>query len=310
MKTKEDFMNEIKKRFPFNKIEIIEFYGASKEITYQCKDCGRIYHKSRANHLYENKTLCQKCYSARNSEIKNKFLNYISKRKDLRLLDKTICTSQKVHLQCLKCNRDFFVLPSNFIQNKEHSCPFCGKNGCFVDRIEMEKRIFELGKDNYELIDYKNFTRSAKFKHKDCGFIFSQLPSNFLKGRGCPKCNKKISIGEQKIINYLQNNNIFFETQKKFKEIGSKSFDFYIPSKRTLIEFQGEQHYAPVNFFGGEEKFKKQEERDQEKRLFCKKNNYFLIEIPYYDQNNLEQYLNHLKGSTTMYVGSSESKKD
>ena len=58
MKTKEDFMNEIKKRFPFNKIEIIEFYGASKEITYQCKDCGRIYHKSRANHLYENKTLC------------------------------------------------------------------------------------------------------------------------------------------------------------------------------------------------------------------------------------------------------------
>lgn len=310
MKTKEEFIIEIKKRFPFNNIEIIEFNGASKEITYQCKDCGEIYHKSRASHIYENKTLCQKCYSTRNSEIRHKFLNYMSKRKDLKLLDKIICTSQKAHLQCLKCGRDFYVLPSNFVYNAEHSCPFCGKNGCLVDETEMKERMIKFKKDNYELIEYKKFTKSAKFKHKDCGFIFSQLPGNFLKGRGCPKCNKKISIGEQKIIDYLQKNNIIFEVQKKFEQTGTKSFDFYIPLKRTLIEYQGEQHYKPINFFGGEEKFKKQEERDQEKRIFCKNNNYFLIEIPYYDQNNLDKYLSNLKGSTTIYVDSSESKKD
>lgn len=33
--------------------------------------------------------------------------------------------------------------------------------------------------------------------------------------------------------------------------------------KTVIIEYNGKQHYQPVEFFGGEEKFKKQQIRDE-----------------------------------------------
>jgi hypothetical protein len=33
-------------------------------------------------------------------------------------------------------------------------------------------------------------------KHNFCGFIWEVKPSNLENGKGCPKCNRKISKGE------------------------------------------------------------------------------------------------------------------
>ena len=312
IKTKEEFLKELKKRFPNNEIEILEYTGASKPISYKCLKCGRIYTKNRANHLYENKTLCQKCFSARTSNIRNKFINIINKRKDLIVLSNIGSTSQKVELKCLKCNRNFEVEMSNFVQSSNHSCPFCGKNGSPVDEIEFKKRMKEYNKENYEIVKYKNFTTSVILLHKDCGKIFSQLPANFLKGRGCPRCYKKISKGEQKIINFLSKNNIAFEFQKTFPDLKRKSYDFYLLNYNILIEYQGEQHFSPIKGFGGEEKFLQQQKRDLEKRKFAKDKDIKLFEISYRDFNNIENLLSNLIGSTTIPLGvdSSESKKN
>ena len=154
IKTKEEFLKELKKRFPNNKIEILEYTGASKPILYKCLSCGRVYSKNRANHLYENKTLWQKCFSARTSNIRNKFINIINKRKDLIVLSNIGSTSQKVKLKCLKCNRNFEVEMANFVQSNNHSCPFCGKNGCLVDEIEFKNRMIKFGKENYKIIKF------------------------------------------------------------------------------------------------------------------------------------------------------------
>jgi len=32
--------------------------------------------------------------------------------------------------------------------------------------------------------------------------------------------------------------------------------DFYLPYYDLYIEYNGEQHYNPINFFGGEKRFK------------------------------------------------------
>ena len=48
-----------------------------------------------------------------------------------------------------------------------------------------------------------------------------------------------------------------------------------------LIEYQGIQHFKPIDTFGGEERFKYQQEKDNIKRAFAKENNIKLIEIPY-----------------------------
>jgi len=61
----------------------------------------------------------------------------------------------------------------------------------------------EDGKDYKWLEEYKigNSKIKHKIKHLVCNHIYEVTPSNFKKGRGCPKCAKKNKIK----INYLQN---------------------------------------------------------------------------------------------------------
>ena len=97
----------------------------------------------------------------------------------------------------------------------------------------------------------------------------------------------KSSRGEKKIISFLKNENIQYFSQFKFDECKNKNklpFDFYLPNHNICIEFQGEQHYHPIPYFGGEDKLKKVKKRDQIKRNFCKNNLIKLIEIPYWDR--------------------------
>ena len=53
------------------------------------------------------------------------------------------------------------------------------------------------------------------------------------------------------------------------------------PPLRKEIEYQGIQHYHPVEFFGGEEALSLRQELDQQKRKLCDENQVRLIECPY-----------------------------
>lgn len=85
--------------------------------------------------------------------------------------------------------------------------------------------------------------------------------------------------------------------------IGEKDylkFDFAIfelDNLICLIECQGEQHYNPVDHFGGEKQFLRQQSYDNKKREYCKQHNLRLIEIPYwdFDKINSEYLLNLIK---------------
>ena len=63
--------------------------------------------------------------------------------------------------------------------------------------------------------------------------------------------------------------------------LGRQSLDLYIPSTRTAIEYQGIQHYHPIEFFGGEDALTQRQALDMQKRNLCKANNVRLIEWPY-----------------------------
>ena len=80
---------------------------------------------------------------------------------------------------------------------------------------------------------------------------------------------------------------------KNLKGIGKKSlsYDFYLPDYNLFIEYQGIQHYKPIDFFGGEKSFKNQQKNDELKRMYAKKNSIELLEISYIDFNNIEQIL-------------------
>ena len=63
--------------------------------------------------------------------------------------------------------------------------------------------------------------------------------------------------------------------------LGRQSLDLYIPSLMTGIEYQGIQHYSPVDFFGGEDALAYRKELDAVKRELCEENGVRLIEWPY-----------------------------
>ena len=105
---------------------------------------------------------------------------------------------------------------------------------------------------------------------------------------------------EKVMINVMENNDndISFVSQKRFNGLTGYSnrklsYDFYLPPYNKLIEFQGVQHERPVEYFGGKEKFEIQQEYDKRKRNYAKEHNIDLIEIWYYDYNNIAQILNN-----------------
>lgn len=61
--------------------------------------------------------------------------------------------------------------------------------------------------------------------------------------------------------------------------LGRQHLDIYIPDRGVGIEYQGEQHDRPVAFFGGEEAFKKNIERDRQKLIKCRRNGVRIIYV-------------------------------
>lgn len=116
-----------------------------------------------------------------------------------------------------------------------------------------------------------------------CGcFKYEQLSKLAAQGFG-------ISKAEQVVNTYLQSLKLYYEPQKIYSDLKSKSgyplsYDFlvYLQGKPyILIECQGVQHYRPVEYFGGEKQFRIQQENDRLKRKYAMKISLPLVEIPY-----------------------------
>jgi hypothetical protein len=108
----------------------------------------------------------------------------------------------------------------------------------------------------------------------------------------CKECN--YSGGEYKTKIFLNKNNVEYIPQKKFpdcKDILPLMFDFYFPNISVALEINGEQHFSPLEYFGGQEAFEDRVKKDQIKRDYCKNNNIKLIEIPFWDFDKIESIL-------------------
>ncbi len=64
---------------------------------------------------------------------------------------------------------------------------------------------------------------------------------------------------------------------------GCMSYDVYICGLKVAIEYQGKQHFEAVDYFGGEENYKKQKERDILKAKRSQENGVKLIYVNYWE---------------------------
>lgn len=118
--------------------------------------------------------------------------------------------------------------------------------------------------------------------------------------RGCPFCNN--SHGENFLKSVFDKKDESYISQKTFDGLiglggGLLSYDFYLPKYNLLVEYQGEYHDRAICLYKGEprelaeKRYKKQQEHDERKRKYALANGYNLLEIWYYNLNNIEDIL-------------------
>ena len=74
-------------------------------------------------------------------------------------------------------------------------------------------------------------------------------------------------------------------------------YDFYLPKYNLIIEFNGLQHREFIQYFHKtQEEFERLKEHDKRKRIYALEHNIELLDIWYYNEDNIEYILkNHLK---------------
>jgi hypothetical protein len=149
-------------------------------------------------------------------------------------------------------------------------------------------------KYNYDKVDYISNQTKVIITcpiHGD----FQQRPLSHIQGNGCPNCNE--SRGEKEIAKYLDKNEISYYRQHKFlecKNVFQLPFDFYLPKYRIAIEFDGKQHYEPMEFFGGVESYNRLKINDKIKSDYCEDNYIDLVRIRYDQIDRITEILREI----------------
>ena len=310
-KNTEEFVKQAKEihgdKFDYSKVNYVNSVTPIKII---CPIHGEFLQKP-ANHLQLSKHGCPKCgWEIQNDKVRGNVDDFIAKSQELHgdtynySEVKYEKSSKKVKIICPIHGP--FMMPPNAHTNssRPQGCPRCGeirtgqKARLTTDKFIEKANIVHNNKFDYSKSDYVTAYTPIKIicpKHGE----FIQLPYAHLDGKGCSACNE--SSGERLISKLLEKNSIGYVRQKTFEDCFRKShsgrctrlkFDFYLPYENACLEFDGHQHFMPVEYYGGEEGYELTKKRDKIKNQYCKKNGIKLIRIPYtMKKEEIEPYI-------------------
>lgn len=132
-----------------------------------------------------------------------------------------------------------------------------------------------------------------------CGHIYEAAISNVVNGSYCSKCSDTHNSNASRAIeNILQKNKIPYKREYTFKNLTVEKkrrlrFDFAIFLDNNyilLIEVDGQQHFEPVSYWGGEESFNRLKINDSRKNNYVNEHsNLFLVRIPYTQFNDIDE---------------------
>lgn len=237
-------------------------------------------------------TGCPKCGNVariKNIVEVNKWLQDNNKNIECLYYDGITSSSNSV----FKCKIDGYEWNAKFSNIKSgKGCPVCSK----VKKIKSIDEVNGWLKNNnidLECIFYAgNVADKSTFKCNICDYIFESTFNNIKNGNGCPHCN--LSKGEKTIKKILDSYNINYISQYKFndcRDILPLPFDFVLFKNdipKVAIEYQGIQHYLPIDFAGkgrdwAIKNMQKTQEHDDIKMNYCFGHNIYYYEIAYWD---------------------------
>jgi hypothetical protein len=287
-KTTEEFIKEaIKTHGDKYDYSLVNYINAKTKVNIICPIHGEFEQTPRYHIAEQN---CPKC-SGRymDGEYFKEKANLIHDNKFDYSLVNYINNTTPIKIIC-PIHGEFEQKPKDHLLGK--SCSKCSGKYMDTEYFKEKANLIHEFKYCYDETIYNNSIKKVIIICPIHGH-FEQTPNAHLNGKGCNIC--KESKGEKEIRNYLLTNNVKFIKQYKFddcKRIKPLPFDFYLPDYNTCVEYNGEQHYKPIKYFGGESKFKKQIDNDMIKINYCKENKINLLIIN--DLKKIKETLNSL----------------
>ena len=300
-KTHVDYIAEVKKINP--NIEVLGIYTHSKiKILHKCKKDNCEWYATPNNIL--RGTGCPLCAGHKKKTHEEYVAKLAKTNPNIEVLGTYINYTTKIKHKCKIDGYEWFSCPKYVLRST--GCPRCWNHEIYGHEEYIKK--VNIINQNIEVVGkYINTKTKIKHKCKIDGYEWYATPNDILQGRGCPKCN--LSHGEHFISKYLTQMNIDYIPQYKFNDCKNKNplrFDFYLPKLNVCIEYDGIQHFKPIDFAGkGKEwafkRFKQNQRNDSIKNKYCKNNEITLLRIRY-DQDIkivLNNFFNHTYNKTS-----------
>lgn len=225
--------------------------------------CGHEYDVLPSNFI--KGTRCPNCFGNKKKdteEFKKEVFKLVSN--EYIVLGEYSNNKTKIKMKHNECGHYYYVAPDNFLSGNR--CPECANNKKKTTKKFKEEVCRLVGKEYEVLGEYIHAHEYVEMRHVNCKSTFHISPANFLSGNRCPKC--KIYKGEFDVEKYLKSSDVQYIKQEKFdgcRNIRLLPFDFYL--KDILIEYDGEQHFKVVDFFGGDKHYKYRISNDKIKIL-------------------------------------------
>lgn len=268
-----------------------------KHIKYTCKYCGMI--------SFDKVPSCG-CKRRVLNEVRF-YQRYRTELKDYELLSDFCGFGVKHKWKHKKCGTEFECTPSVLFSVNKLSktlCPMChGTKGVRKTNEQVQQELdIRYGAGAFTLLgDYESCDQPILVKHS-CGHVYKIKADSLLqnsakkKTNSCPACvNASVSAGVTTITRYLEHNNFNFAREWRISDCRDKvalPFDFavWISGELRLVEFDGQQHYEPIDYFGGVQGFLNQQKHDRIKNEYCQAHGIPLLRIKY-DETNIGEAL-------------------
>ncbi len=127
--------------------------------------------------------------------------------------------------------------------------------------------------------------RILDFKCKTCTYASSSHGNLSRHEKRCTG-ESPMSGGESAVCKVLEMMNIPFEQEWRFtncRYVLPLPFDFYLPDHSAVIEYDGEQHFKPISFWGGQKYFESLQRNDLIKNEYCAANGIHILRIKWKD---------------------------
>lgn len=313
-KSQNEFIQEFKKLFKNNySLKKLNYQGAKIPVVIICKDHGE--HSITPDSILRGNNPCFDCGLIERGLKRRNTTSYFIEKAQLIHGDKYDYSKSK-YIKAKKLIKIICKKHGEFDQQADIHLGGGGCDKCGYEKISQKKRnsiekvirIFEekrgKARFDYSLIqqNYKSNKSILTIRCIAHNKIFYQSANDHAVSGGCEDCKYK-SIGEELIMSILGEKNIeFIHNWGKHNCILSKGkakFDFYLPNQNLIIEYDGEQHFKPVQFGTMSKKeafkeFKIRKRHDKMKNIWARNNKINFLRIKY-DENPKNKIFKKLK---------------